>query len=354
MKRILHLTLVVVSPGDVEKERDIVEKVAEELNSGFARDRELRLDVLRWETDAHPGFHVDGPQGLIDPVLRIEESDVVVGILWKRFGSPTMDAESGTEHEFKKAFESWKKTGRPQILFYFNQEPYSPADVKEAEQRVKVLRFKESFPKEGLWDDYSGAVDFEKRIRTHLKNYIGQHFAFPPKSPPDPATRPTFVKRLKGPEAVYGALNAYLEEFPYLLNTVFSEEGAIFPLDSYRKRYYDLKLRLVLQEKLKCKELYAEQILTLKKKGSGLTRLSARFDARSIPPPNWTSTIGFCVFLEDEHDLERGVAMFGWLLDEENVTEDQECLATNEPEIVELFARHFLALYKDAEKHVWP
>jgi hypothetical protein len=82
--------------------------------------------------------------------------------------------------------------------------------------------------------------------------------------------------------------------------------------------------------------------------------MTARFDARRIEPSNWKSVIGFCVFLEEEKNLEHGVAMFGWLLDEENVTEDQECLATNEPEIVGLLARHFLGLYEKAEKHPWP
>jgi hypothetical protein len=31
--------------------------------------------------------------------MQIADSDVVVGIFWKRFGTPTRDAQSGTEHE---------------------------------------------------------------------------------------------------------------------------------------------------------------------------------------------------------------------------------------------------------------
>jgi hypothetical protein len=78
------------------------------------------------ETDTYPGFHLDGPQGLIDPILRINDCDLLIGIFWKRFGTPTADGTTGTEHEFNLALQSWKEKGRPQIMFYFNQRPYAP------------------------------------------------------------------------------------------------------------------------------------------------------------------------------------------------------------------------------------
>src|SRR5437879_2025809 len=96
------LRIVVASPGDVQPERDAVEAVAIELNRGIAKDRNLVLEVLRWETDTSPGFHPQGPQGHIDPILDIEHCDLLISILWKRFGtaSPLLDGRTGTEHEF--------------------------------------------------------------------------------------------------------------------------------------------------------------------------------------------------------------------------------------------------------------
>jgi hypothetical protein len=82
------LRIVVASPGDVQAERDALPAVVQELNSGIARERGLRFDLTRWETDAYPGFHPEGLQGLIDPILRIEDCDVLIGIFWKRFGTP--------------------------------------------------------------------------------------------------------------------------------------------------------------------------------------------------------------------------------------------------------------------------
>ncbi len=73
------LRIVVASPGDVQAERDLLPAVIEELNKNVAQDHGLRLELARWATDASPGFHLEGPQGLIDAVLRIEACDVLIG-----------------------------------------------------------------------------------------------------------------------------------------------------------------------------------------------------------------------------------------------------------------------------------
>ena len=101
-----HLKVVVASPGDVQAERDVVPRVVADLNNGIAAERNLWLEVRRWETDAYPGFHAGGPQGLIDHILRIEKCDIFIAIFWKKFGTPVPDAKSGTEHEFKKAYDT--------------------------------------------------------------------------------------------------------------------------------------------------------------------------------------------------------------------------------------------------------
>jgi uncharacterized protein YegL len=168
------LRIVVASPSDVLIERDILEDIAEELNRGIAAVLGLRLEIIRWETNSFPGFHTKGPQGIIDAVLRIGDCDLLVGIFWKRFGTPVTDADSGTEHEFKIAYDSWKRTGRPQIMVYFNQKPYMPFSKAETDQQGKVLEFRNSFPEEGMWWLYNGKFQFEKAIRNHLTQFIMQ------------------------------------------------------------------------------------------------------------------------------------------------------------------------------------
>jgi hypothetical protein len=171
-RKLLQLKMVVASPSDVARERSIVEAVASELNRGIAEELGVQLKVLRWETDAFPGLNLDGPQGLIDSILRIQDSDLVVGIFWKRFGTPVADAKSGTEHEIRAAYDSWYSSGRPQIMVYFNRKPYSATSKEELEQWGEVLDFQRQFPEDGLWWPYNGTRQFERLIRNHLTLFL--------------------------------------------------------------------------------------------------------------------------------------------------------------------------------------
>jgi internalin A len=166
------LRIVVASPRDVQPERKVLPSVLDEVNRIVATDRGLHLELSGWETDTHPGFHPEGPQGLIDPILKIADCDLLIGIFWKHFGTPTADGKTGTEHEFDLAHEAWQENGTPQIFVYFSQKSYTPKSKAEIEQWGRVLDFRDRFPKEGLWWPYKRKVDFEKLVRNHLINYI--------------------------------------------------------------------------------------------------------------------------------------------------------------------------------------
>jgi hypothetical protein len=193
--------IVVASPSDVKAERNALSTVIEELNRSIAADRGLRLELARWETDAYPGFHAEGPQGLIDPILRIDACDVLIGIFWKRFGTPVSDARSGTEHEFRLGYEAWKRTGRPQIMVYFKQQPYTPRSRDETDQWGQVLDFQRNFPKEGLWRPYRGRAQFEPLVRNHLTQFLrqqGTSSAGTPRQPADPVSQASVQQQGSG------------------------------------------------------------------------------------------------------------------------------------------------------------
>ena len=176
MKTLQTLRIVLSSPGDVEEERLVMQDVIDELNHGIAADRNLHLELNRWETDAHPGFHVEGPQGLIDPILKIEECDILLGIFWKRFGTPTEKALSGTEHEIRTAIKCWEQSKRPEIMMYFKEAPFYIQDKEEHNQHGLVIQFRNEFPKEGLYWTFEDVTEFEKLTRHHLSNFIRSRY----------------------------------------------------------------------------------------------------------------------------------------------------------------------------------
>jgi len=100
MTTLNQIKIVIASPNDVREEREALASIIERVNSNTAERLGLILRLGRWETDTYPGFHVDGPQGLVDSILKIEDCDILIGIFWKRFGTPTPDGKTGTEHGF--------------------------------------------------------------------------------------------------------------------------------------------------------------------------------------------------------------------------------------------------------------
>ncbi len=170
MKTKQVLRIVIASPGDVQAERDILaDRVIPELNKGVAKNLGIILELDRWE-DSHPGFHPDGPQGLIDEILKIPDCDIFICLFWKRFGTTLQIGDigkTGTEHEFADALKAWKAKGTPEIMMYFKEQPFLPTE-SDIEQWSKILSFKKKFPAEGLYWKFQNEADFERQVRQHL------------------------------------------------------------------------------------------------------------------------------------------------------------------------------------------
>lgn len=201
--------VVLVSPSDVLAERDIAERLIHETSRALGPSHDLVLEPWRWEADSYPGFHPEGPQGLIDELMEIESSDLVVGIFWKRFGTPTADSASGTEHELIKAWTSWKATRRPQVMVYFSGAPAKPTR-QELAQWDQVLAFKEKFPEQGMWWSYDDPADFERLFRVHLQRFVLslQAVAAPAEpAPAEPAPREERVSAQLDPPRAHGAID---------------------------------------------------------------------------------------------------------------------------------------------------
>lgn len=178
MARIVNL--FIASPGDVATERN---HVAAALNRNMAAERDVQFKVLGWKTDVRPRVHEQGPQGPIDEDLPIGQCDIVVGILWKRFGTPIpeMGGETGTEHEIRAAIAASRQGGKPakpEVVICFNDAPYRPKDVAESKQATRVLEFREEI--RGLELTYDGADDFREKIRDYLEKYLKAHHPVTP------------------------------------------------------------------------------------------------------------------------------------------------------------------------------
>lgn len=136
-------------------------------------NKQLTLELLKWETTVTPGLGRDA-QDVVN--RQIGDYDIFVGILWKRMGTPTAVASSGTEEEYRRAYLVWEKDKKLPILFYFSQEPYLIKTAEEASQLQKVMAFRQELSGHGLVWDYPGPSGFADAIRRHLALVVADKF----------------------------------------------------------------------------------------------------------------------------------------------------------------------------------
>jgi predicted MPP superfamily phosphohydrolase len=169
-----RIRILVSSPSDVSRERAAAGSVVAELNRTIAPELKIVLELIAWETHVYPG--AGRAQQLINEQLG--DYDIFVGIMGRRFGTPTGRAGSGTEEEFNIALEHGAKTGTPHVLFYFSDEAAPFPDSRQAiDQLAQVQAFRERVQRAALVWRYSSASEFANIFRPHLTQLLYREFA---------------------------------------------------------------------------------------------------------------------------------------------------------------------------------
>ncbi|WP_151867640.1 DUF4062 domain-containing protein [Acinetobacter soli] len=163
------LNVFLASPSDVSSEREVIQNIINELNKTWSKNLNLRLELLRWETDVVPSFG-ESPQDVINQQIG-SDYDIFIGLLWSRFGMPTKDYESGTEEEFYRAYELYNKGKDIDLLIYFKNDPISLEDI-DPHQIQKIKAFKQTMQNLGGIYGITSDDNFEGKLRSHLSIII--------------------------------------------------------------------------------------------------------------------------------------------------------------------------------------
>jgi len=160
-----HIRIFLASPGDLTEERKIVTEVLEDLRITIGRSKDVYLELKTWETDTYPAIGQYVQKVITE---QIGDYDVFVGIMWRRFGTKTPVADSGTEEEFNHAYELFKRFSVPTIMLYF-KDSGTIRNETEHQQHGKILAFKKRIADLGaLYYEFEDIRQFERRLRIHL------------------------------------------------------------------------------------------------------------------------------------------------------------------------------------------
>jgi hypothetical protein len=165
------LRVFVAFPDDLTDEVAAVEASVQELNAVLSRDLGRRLEMITWRSAAVPGVSTD-PQAVINEQIG-DNYDIFIGMLWTRFGTPTLRAISGTEEEFERAYAKHKEAPASiRLMIYFKRAPVELEQIVPSQiEAINAFRSKLG-PKGVLYWDFNTREEFESYLRLHLSRQV--------------------------------------------------------------------------------------------------------------------------------------------------------------------------------------
>lgn len=148
------IRVFIASPGDVQKERDIVRDTIYEWNTINSFSRGIVLMPVGWETDSVASYGAP-PQEEINKKL-LESCDLLIGIFWSKLGSPTDQYQSGTVEEIELHASQGK-----QLMLFFSLAAL-PQHLINTQQQGALQEFKKTISSKCLFKEYESIDDFKE------------------------------------------------------------------------------------------------------------------------------------------------------------------------------------------------
>lgn len=169
------IRVFVGSPGDLAEERSRLDDVVRELNLTWSRSLGVRLEVVKWETDAYPAAGPDA-QAVLNEEFA-DDYEIFIGIFWTRLGAETPRAQSGTVEEFERALNRRRAGETVQLMLYFKDAPVAPTALVP-QQLQKLIEFRERLKGDGIlyWSFLTGD-EFSNYSRLHLTKLVQEWLA---------------------------------------------------------------------------------------------------------------------------------------------------------------------------------
>ncbi|OGW13249.1 MAG: hypothetical protein A3G93_10895 [Nitrospinae bacterium RIFCSPLOWO2_12_FULL_45_22] len=162
------LSVFVASPSDLSDERKTLRDVVERLNKIYGKRIGWQIELLGWE-DTLAGF--SRPQTLINK--DVENCDLFIGMLWKRWGTESGEYSSGFEEEFSIARSRRINGDKPEIWMFFKRIE-EELFKDPGEQLKKCIHFKKQLieGKELLFKEFEDISAFRDIAFEDLSAYL--------------------------------------------------------------------------------------------------------------------------------------------------------------------------------------
>ena len=183
-----QFSLLLSSPDDIVKERQVVQRIVEKLNHD---SRIGTLAQISIESRGESSPSLSHPMSAVAPIneaMSVSSAyDIVVIVLWSKMGQPLpadfvkedgIGYESSVEWDFENAINGAKRNdGRPVVLVYHCNRPVMRPNETNIQEKLaqfaKVKRFFTQFDEDPLYEDIEQfAALFEAHLRLVIPTLV--------------------------------------------------------------------------------------------------------------------------------------------------------------------------------------
>jgi len=153
--------ILLAAPSDVTEEQELIAELIDEWNVQHGDAAEARVELMNWRTHAHPEAG-KRPQAILNRQFA-DRADIVLAIFWRRLGSPTGKASSGTVEEIERAQRRNKK-----VMVYFSQRQGIEGERLDPREQSRIQRFKRKLGRNAVYGNYGSVQEFQAAVRKDL------------------------------------------------------------------------------------------------------------------------------------------------------------------------------------------
>lgn len=171
-RTIFEISALLSSPDDIKEERELLEDVIRNLNIMLTNHTGKRIELVKWETHCYPGISTDVQSNVNEQIG--DDYDIFIGIMWKKFGTPTPRAGSGTAEEFERAYKRFQQDPKSvKIMFYFKDAVPSSMSEIDPYQLALVNEFRKQLSEKGvMYSSFKTQTELQSLIYVHMAPQI--------------------------------------------------------------------------------------------------------------------------------------------------------------------------------------
>lgn len=155
---------LLISPSDVNAERDALTSTVERWNAQIGNALEARVNLVRWESHSVPDM-ADEPQNVLNEQI-VDECDLGIALFWSRVGTPTSEHPSGSMEEIHRLLNRGAK-----VMVYLKTSPIPQAQI-DLEQLDRLKEIKAQFFQKGVLGEFDTISDLTELVLLHLTSTI--------------------------------------------------------------------------------------------------------------------------------------------------------------------------------------